>query len=83
MSENIGKVIPFGVGLILGIFVLLKTINYLLDKKFALTYSIIIGFVIGSVFMLIPVGASIHNYIIGVIMMLFCFILSMNPLKKM
>ena len=79
--ENIDKVIPFGIGLVLGVFVLLKVMKYLLDKKFSLIYSIIIGFVMGSVFMLIPIGASISNYVIGIVMMLFCFALSFKLTK--
>lgn len=79
--ENIDKVIPFGIGLITGVFTLLKIVKYLLDKKFSSIYSIIIGFVIGSIFMLIPVGASISNYVTGVVMMLFCFILSLKLTK--
>ena len=59
----------------------LKIVKYLLDKKFSLIYSIIIGFVIGSIFILIPVGASISNYVTGVVMMLFCFILSLKLTK--
>lgn len=79
--SNIDKVIPFGIGLALGIFVLLKVMKYLLDKKFALIYSIIIGFVIGSIFMLIPLGASIGNYVAGLVMMVFCFVLSLKLTK--
>ena len=79
--ENIGKVIPFGIGLVLGVFVLLKIMKYLLDKRFSLIYSMIIGFVVGSIFMLIPIGVSISNYVIGVIMMLFCFVLSLKLTK--
>ena len=41
---EINKLIPFIVGLIVGIVVLLKLINYLLEKHYGLTYSIIIGF---------------------------------------
>lgn len=79
--ENIGKIIPFGIGLVLGVFILLKVMKYLLDKRFSLIYSIIIGFVIGSIFMLIPICVNISNCVIGVIMMLFCFVLSLKLTK--
>ena len=52
--RNFNKVVPFLLGFILGIIILLKLVNNLLEKKFSLTYSIIIGFVLGSIWALVP-----------------------------
>lgn len=73
---EINKLVPFIIGLILGIIVLLKLIKYLLDKHYGLTYSIIIGFVLGSIPAIIPTLNGILGLILGVILMIVSFILS-------
>lgn len=78
---NLSKVIPFIIGLILGIIVLLKIISYLLENHFGKTYSIIIGFVLGSVISLIPTYFSLNNILIGIIVMILSFILSYKLIK--
>lgn len=75
------KILPFILGLIFGVIVLLKLMKYLLDKKFGLTYSIIIGFVIGSIPALIPKFSFNLDFITGVTMMFFCFVLSYKLTK--
>lgn len=46
--------IPFFLGILIGIIVITKILCYLLDKYFSETYSGIIGFTVGSVFFMIP-----------------------------
>ena len=75
------KILPFILGLIFGVIVLLKLMKYLLDKKFGLTYSIIIGFVIGSIPALIPKFSFNLDFITGVVIMLLCFTLSYKLTK--
>ena len=75
------KILPFILGLIFGIVVLIKLMKYLLDKKFGLTYSIIIGFVIGSIPALIPKFSFNLDFITAVTMMFFCFVLSYKLTK--
>ena len=75
------KILPFMLGLIFGVIVLLKLMKYLLDKKFGLTYSIIIGFVIGSIPALIPKFSFNLDFITAVTMMFFCFVLSYKLTK--
>lgn len=75
------KILPFILGLIFGVIVLLKLMKYLLDKKFGLTYSIIIGFVIGSIPALIPKFSFNLEFITGVVVMLLCFTLSYKLTK--
>ena len=75
------KILPFILGLVFGVIVLLKLMKYLLDKKFGLTYSIIIGFVIGSIPALIPKFSFNLDFITGVVIMLLCFTLSYKLTK--
>lgn len=75
------KILPFILGLIFGVIVLLKLMKYLLDKKFGLTYSIIIGFVIGSIPALIPKFSFNLDFITAVTIMLLCFTLSYKLTK--
>lgn len=79
--SNLNKLIPFLVGLILGVISLLKIVNYLLNKHFSLIYSIIIGFVIGSILVLLPPFSLTISYFIGIILMLGCFLLSLKLIK--
>ena len=75
------KIFPFILGLIFGVIVLLKLMKYLLDKKFGLTYSIIIGFVIGSIPALIPKFSFNLDFITGIIVMIVSFVLSYKLTK--
>lgn len=75
------KILPFILGLIFGVIVLLKLMKYLLDKKFGLTYSIIIGFVIGSIPALIPKFSFNLEFITGIIVMIVSFVLSYKLTK--
>lgn len=80
--RNFNKVVPFLLGFILGIIILLKLVNNLLEKKFSLTYSIIIGFVLGSIWALVPKFNFSKEYVIGIIIMIFSFTLSYKLSKK-
>ena len=75
------KILPVILGLIFGVIVLLKLMKYLLDKKFGLTYSIIIGFVIGSIPALIPKFSFNLDFITGITVMIVSFVLSYKLTK--
>lgn len=79
--SNLNKLIPFLVGLILGVISLLKIVNYLLNKHFSLIYSVIIGFVIGSILVLLPPFSLTISYFIGIILMIGGFLLSLKLTK--
>ena len=53
-SINLYILAPMGIGLILGSLLWLKLINYLLTKYHSATFFSIIGFTLGSVFVLYP-----------------------------
>lgn len=78
---ELNKLIPFIIGLVAGIIVLLKLINYLLEKHYGLTYSIIIGFVLGSIPALIPSFTIASNVFVGLIIMVVSFVLSYKLTK--
>ena len=62
LSFNI--LIPIGIGLILGSFVFMKLIKILLDKFHNITFSGIIGFSIGSLFIIFPSFNSVIEFLI-------------------
>ena len=45
---------PLGIGLIIGSFIFMKLTKFLLDNFYAQTFFTIIGFTIGSIFVLYP-----------------------------
>lgn len=62
----VGILMPFGIGIVLGIFVIAKMIEYLLQKQESLTYSGILGLVVASpiaIMMQITIP-SIHVFVI-------------------
>ena len=73
MTVSISKlnmifIIPFAIGILVGIMAILKLIKYLLDKHYTRTYSCIVGFVVGSLLMVFPgLPVGVMGYIITVI----------------
>ena len=63
------KLIPFFIGIIIGLISLLKLINYLLLHHFIKTYSVIIGFVLGSIIAIYPGFKFEITYIISILIM--------------
>lgn len=53
-TVNLSILVPMGIGLVFGGFIFLKIIKYCLDNFHAQTYYSIIGFVLGSIFILYP-----------------------------
>jgi len=54
VSSNFTNFIIIVVGLICGLFISMKAMSYFLKNYYSMTYSVIIGFVIGSVVVLYP-----------------------------
>ena len=76
--RNISSVAPFILGLIIGVIVLVNIMSKLLTNHLGITYSIIIGFVLGSIVSLIPTSISI----LGVLFMICGFLLSYSLTKS-
>ena len=71
--------IPIGIGLIIGCLICMKIIKYLLDNFYIQTFFSIIGFTVGSVFVLYP---GITFDLRGLISIL-CFLLGWNISKML
>lgn len=73
MTVSISKlnmifIIPFAIGILVGIMAILKLIKYLLDKHYTKTYSCIVGFVIGSLLMVFPgLPVGVMGYVITIV----------------
>lgn len=76
------KLVPFFIGILFGFIILLRLINYLLSNYFSETYSIIIGFVLGSVIAIYPGFKLQFTYIFSVIIMILSFCLTYKISKK-
>lgn len=76
------KFIPFVLGIIIGLVILIKLINYLLSNHLSKTYSLIVGFVLGSIFAILPGFKFELNYIISIFFMILSFILVNKLCKK-
>ena len=59
--------IPLGIGLILGSIIVMKLTKKMLEKYYAQTFYSIIGFTIGSIFVLLPQGMSLLEIILCVL----------------
>ena len=68
---NFRILLPMGIGLIIGGFLCMKLIQFLLNKYHSQTYYTILGFVIGSIFILVP---RIGFNMTGMLSILFCLI---------
>ncbi|MEG0978437.1 MAG: DUF368 domain-containing protein [Oscillospiraceae bacterium] len=76
LGKNLAILVPFGVGVIVGMLLIAKLINYLLKKHEVPTYYGIIGFVLASVVAIIyqnfilagPISASISEVVVGIVL---------------
>lgn len=59
--------IPIGIGLVIGSLIFMKIIKYLLDKFYIQTMYSIIGFTIGSIFVLIPEVYSLIDFALATV----------------
>ena len=70
------SLIPLTIGAGLGAVAFLKLMNYLLEKHHNLTYSAIIGFVIGSIAAIYPSVTSFLQFLVGLLFLIISFALS-------
>ena len=71
---NMVFIIPFAIGILVGIMAILKLIKYLLDNHYTKTYSCIVGFVVGSLLMVFP---GLPTNIMGYVITIVCIILGL------
>ena len=67
---------PFIIGIVLGLLIFIKLLNYLLANHYDILYSVLIGFMLSSVFSVFPkFEFSLYN-LIGVVLMIISFVIS-------
>lgn len=73
--NNIGVLIPFGIGLVIGLIVVVKIINYLFKKCENKVYAFVLGILLSSIVLLVvqsfKYSFGIIELIIGLIFMVF------------
>ena len=57
--------IPIAIGVILGSFCFMKLTKFLLERFYAPTFYTIIGFTVGSIFVLLPTFSSVLDVVVG------------------
>lgn len=67
--------IPIGIGLIIGSFLFMKITNFLLKHFYAKTFSSIIGFSLGSIFVLLPNIFSFPSFVISILCIILGYLL--------
>ena len=70
---NFNFLIPIGIGLAFGCIIFMYVINFLFLHFKSYTYFIILGFVIGSCFVIFPGFAFSMQYIIAIFIGIICF----------
>ena len=73
---NISFMLPLGIGIALGSLFFIKLINFLLKHYHTTTFSAIIGFTLGSVFILFPTFELSLNFAFSMLLILLGFIIS-------
>ena len=74
---------PFIIGALIGLLIFIKLLNYLLINKYDLLYSILIGFMLSSTISITPKFELTLPNILGVIIMITSFVISLKfKLKK-
>lgn len=73
---------PFIIGIIIGLLIFIKLLNYLLLKKYDLLYSVLIGFVLSSLFSILPKFELTFINFVGVLLMILSFIISFKFNEK-
>lgn len=77
--ENTYEFLIILIGLIIGIFISIKVMSFFLEKYYSITYSVIIGFVLGSVMVMYPRVVSLA----GILFFLLGLVFSLGiPLLK-
>ncbi len=73
---NIAFILPLGIGILLGSLFFIKLIDFLLKNYHTSTFSSIIGFTLGSIFVLLPAFELSLSFFIGLILIVLGFTIS-------
>ncbi len=75
---NLSILIPMAIGLILGGYIFLKLIHFLIEHFFSQTYYTIIGFVLGSLVVIYPGISFNFTGLISIVSLIFSFLIGKN-----
>lgn len=75
-SVYLPVLIPIGIGLLVGSFLFMKLTKFLLNKYYSPTFYSIIGFTLGSVFVLMPEVSNFIQFILSAFCLIFGIFLS-------
>lgn len=79
--DNIQILIPFGIGMIIGLLITVRTINYLFKKYENKVYAFILGVLLSNIVLLIvkslKYGVNIIAFIVGIVFMIFAIFISL------
>lgn len=81
-SFNLSVLLPMGIGLVIGGILFLCVINFLFKFAKSYTYFGIIGFIIGSIFVIYPGFTFDIQGLISIVLLVLCFILG-NKLSEL
>ena len=75
LITNIKIVIPFIIGIIVGLIISIKVIGYLFSKYKTITYNIILGLLLGSIFIMLKgCSYSVFNIFISILLLIISYI---------
>jgi putative membrane protein len=77
-TVNLAILFPMGIGVLLGSILFLKIIQYLLSKYYSQTFYAIIGFVLGSIFVLYPGIEFTGQGILSILLFVICFCIGLT-----
>ena len=81
-SLNLSFLLPIGIGLIIGGILFLFLINILFKFVKSYTYFGIIGFILGSIFVIYPGFTFDIQGLISIVLLVFSFIIGLKLSKK-
>ena len=77
--DKLNVLIPFILSFLISALILFKLINYFLKKHYNITYSLILGFIFGSIFYVLPsFNTDVVNIILSIIL---CFLVMLLTYK--
>ncbi|HHW45466.1 MAG TPA: DUF368 domain-containing protein [Clostridiales bacterium] len=77
LANNLRILIPAGIGFVLSIVLFAKLISFLFKKAYGVTYYAVLGFVIGSIFMIFPGIRLDLTGLLGLVLLLAGFFASL------
>lgn len=75
LIKNFWLYFPFIIGTIIGLIIFIKLLSFLMKNYYRFIYSLLLGFIISSVYVLIPDFSFNFINITGILLMIFSFII--------